>query len=386
MKAIHKAKNNVRRFHRATASALALAALAAAVGLCQAQEYLPGIEWEKPAVVTSGKEPGAPPSDAVVLFDGKDLSQWENGDKWKVEDGVAIIAAGAGEIRTKQAFGDCQFHIEWSAPTPPTGTGQGRGNSGVFFGLYELQVLDSYQDDTYFEGQAAAIYKQTPPLVNAMRPPGEWNVYDVLWTAPRFKEDGSLESPAFITVLHNGVVVQNHFQLLGDTPYHRPPQYNQHPVEQHIRLQDHGNPVRFRNIWIRPIKPAVGKRAHEPKFKEDKEAPAKAASAETSESQKVETEDSGRTPNGHVEGAVTLDGKPLKKGKVTFFSHGAGRSFEGKITDGTFKMAKVAAGTYSVSVKSGKKVPAKYSDKDKTPLTVEVTRGDNLLSFDLTSK
>jgi hypothetical protein len=247
-----------RSFKFAGISALLMAATAAAIGVCRAQDYRSGIDWKEPTVVTPGKNPGDPPSDAVILFDGKDLSAWEGGDKWKVEDGVATV--GSGMIQTKHPFGDCQFHIEWSAPTPPEGESQGRGNSGVFFGPYELQVLDSYENKTYFDGQAGAIYKQTPPMVNAMRPPGEWNVYDVLWTAPRFKEDGSLKSPAYITVLHNGVVVLNHFELLGDTPFNRPPEYTAHPPEQSIRLQDHGNPVRFRNIWIREIKAPEGTR------------------------------------------------------------------------------------------------------------------------------
>lgn len=252
-----------RSFKLAGVSALAAVTAAAAIGVCRAQDYRSGIDWKEPTVVTPGKAPGDPPSDAVVLFGGKDLSAWENGDKWKVEDGVATIVAGAGEIRTKEHFADSQFHIEWSAPTPPESESQGRGNSGVFFGPYELQVLDSYENKTYFDGQAGAIYKQTPPMVNAMRPPGEWNVYDVLWTAPRFKEDGSLQSPAYITLLHNGVVVLNHFELLGDTPFNRPPEYTAHPPEQPIRLQDHGNPVRFRNIWIRPIKVPEGTRPGE---------------------------------------------------------------------------------------------------------------------------
>lgn len=243
-----------RSFKLAGAGALLAAAMAAAVGVCRAQDYRSGIDWKEPTVVTPGKAVGDPPSDAVVLFGGKDLSAWVGGDKWKVEGGVATV--GSGMIETKEHFGDSQFHIEWSAPTPASGESQGRGNSGVFFGPYELQVLDSFENQTYFDGQAGAIYKQTPPMVNAMRPPGEWNVYDVLWTAPRFKEDGSLQSPAYITVLHNGVVVLNHFELLGDTPFNRPPEYTAHPVEQPIRLQDHGNPVRFRNIWIRPIKAA----------------------------------------------------------------------------------------------------------------------------------
>jgi hypothetical protein len=223
-----------------------------------AQEYLPGIDWPEPKIITPGEKPGDPPSDATVLFDGKDMSAWKNADRWKVADGVVTV--GRGEIETKEQFGDCQLHIEWSAPTEVRGESQGRGNSGVFFGPYELQVLDSYGNKTYFDGQAGSIYKQTPPMVNVMRKPGEWNVYDVIWTSPRFNDDGTLASPAFITALHNGVVIQNHFQLLGDTPFNRPPAYTKHDIKLPIKLQDHGNPVRFRNIWIREVAPIVGKK------------------------------------------------------------------------------------------------------------------------------
>jgi hypothetical protein len=226
-----------------------------------AQEYLPGIDWPEPKIITPGEKPGDPPSDATVLFDGKDMSAWKNADRWKVADGVVTV--GRGEIETKEQFGDCQLHIEWSAPTEVRGESQGRGNSGVFFGPYELQVLDSYGNKTYFDGQAGSIYKQTPPMVNVMRKPGEWNVYDVIWTSPRFNDDGTLASPAFITALHNGVVIQNHFQLLGDTPYNRPPAYTKHDIKLPIKLQDHGNPVRFRNIWIREVAPIVGKKKGE---------------------------------------------------------------------------------------------------------------------------
>lgn len=252
---------------RFTLTALTVALPALTTGLLHnqvnAQEYLNGIEWQKPAIVTPGETNAAPPSDAIVLFGGEDASAWQNGENWKVENGDLI--AGRGPIQTKQEFGDCQLHIEWSAPTPPSGSGQGRGNSGVFMmGTYEIQVLDSYDNETYHDGQAGAIYKQTPPMVNATRPPGEWNTYDIFWTAPRFDEDGKLVSPAYVTVVHNGVLILNHFELLGDTPYHRPPQYNAHGPKGPISLQDHGNPVRFRNIWVREIKPVVGKQVREP--------------------------------------------------------------------------------------------------------------------------
>jgi hypothetical protein len=227
-----------------------------------------GIEWSEPPTVTAGKTNADPPSDAVVLFDGKDLSAWTGTTNWRVEEGTAI--AGRGDITSKQSFGDCQLHIEWSAPIPQPNrrgrlpTSQERSNSGVFLmNRYELQILDSYENKTYFDGQAGAIYKQTPPMVNAMRKPGEWNTYDIIWTGPRFKEDGALESPAYMTALHNGVLIINHFAVLGTTPFNQPPQYDAHG-NLPIRLQDHGNPVRFRNIWVRETKLIEGKRVRPP--------------------------------------------------------------------------------------------------------------------------
>ncbi len=237
-----------------------------------AREYLTGKEWEEPKIVTPGETCGATPSDAVVLFGGDDLSAWVGAERWKVEDGVMVV--GQGKIHTKQEFGDCQLHVEWSAPTPPRGTSQQRGNSGVFFVAppskngFEMQVLDSYQNQTYFDGQAASIYKQTPPMVNAMRPPGEWNVYDIAWTAPTFDDGGKLKTPAAITALHNGVLVLNHFELLGDTPYDRPPTYEGYTSRGPIALQDHGNPIRYRNIWVREVKTPVGKQVREPWFRD----------------------------------------------------------------------------------------------------------------------
>ena len=191
------------RLSSRTANFLASIAISVACATSAfADEYLNGIKWTPPATITPGARDADAPSDAIKLFDGKDLSQWKNADSWVVKDGVAIC--GKAQITTKQEFGDCQLHIEWSAPKPAVGSGQGRGNSGVFMmGRYELQVLDSYDNMTYSDGQAGAIYKQTPPMVNAMRKPGEWNSYDIFWTGPRFKEDGSLESPAYITAIHN---------------------------------------------------------------------------------------------------------------------------------------------------------------------------------------
>jgi hypothetical protein len=257
---------------------LGAATIAGSIGVCRAQEYLTGIEWPEPPIITPGApstkgRPGTPPSDAIILFDGKNFDAWNGAETWKIENGTAVV--GRNYIETKEKFGDSQLHVEWSAPTPPKGTSQGRGNSGVFFGDYELQVLDSYENKTYFDGQAGAIYKQQPPMVNAMRPPGEWNVYDIIWTAPRFDENDKLTSPPYITVLHNGVVIQNHFELLGGTYYNRPPEYPPH-TELPVRLQDHGNPVKFRNIWIRPLKPIVGKRTRKPFMRHNgKETPVK---------------------------------------------------------------------------------------------------------------
>ena len=221
--------------------------------------------WEpQVAVVIPGKPVSnafiTAPSDAIILFDGKDLSKWKNKDggpaKWDVKDGVFIVKKGTGDISTSQDFNDFQLHIEWSVPSNITGKSQARGNSGIFLqGVYELQVLDNYNNRTYSNGQAGSIYKQTPPLKNAMRPPGEWNVYDVIYTAPRFKEDSSLFSPARVTVLHNGVVIQNNYTITGSTPYIGLPRYTYHGKGP-ITLQDHGDPsepISFRNIWIREL-------------------------------------------------------------------------------------------------------------------------------------
>jgi len=231
---------------------------------------LPGGKWHvhdsdrpHPAVITPGtcstqEEPGRPPSDAVILFDGKDLSHWRGRRQqpagWKIEEGALIIEPGTGAISSTAEFGDCQLHLEFAAPVPPRGRDQGRGNSGVlFFGRYEIQVLDSFQNLTYADGQAAAIYGQYPPLVNAARPPGQWQSYDIIFTAPRFKE-GSLETPAYVTMLHNGVLVHNHTPLIGAMAYRAVGKYTPHGPTGAIVLQDHGNPVRFRNIWVRELK------------------------------------------------------------------------------------------------------------------------------------
>ena len=211
-------------------------------------------------------ESAPPPSDAIVLFDGKSLAKWRSSDsthspaKWKVADGYMEVAPGTGGIETRDAFGDCQLHIEWRAPTPAKGEGQERGNSGVFLmGMYEVQVLDSYNNITYADGQAAAVYGQYPPLVNASRPPGEWQSYDIVWHRPHFDAQGRLASAARITVFFNGLLAQDNVILTGPTAHqHRPP-YHAHADALPLGLQDHGDPVRFRNIWIRTLEPASGK-------------------------------------------------------------------------------------------------------------------------------
>jgi len=235
----------------------------------------PGRQWKPedteyytpvPPIVTPG-ENGAPPSDAIVLLGKGGLDEWvlakdKSPATWPVAEGVMTVDKKVGGIKTKRSFTNYQLHIEWRIPEGITGSGQARGNSGVFLAStgagdmgYELQVLDSYNNKTYVNGQAASIYKQTPPLVNAMRPPGQWQVYDVIWTAPKFKADGTLDTPAYVTALHNNVLVQNHFQLRGHTPYIGLPKYTAHGPAP-IMLQAHGDPsppISFRNIWIRPL-------------------------------------------------------------------------------------------------------------------------------------
>ncbi|HEY2677953.1 MAG TPA: DUF1080 domain-containing protein [Steroidobacteraceae bacterium] len=225
-------------------------------------------QWEPvPPVVTPGKVDGAPPSDAIILFDGRNLDEWvstkdQSPAQWKVGKGVMTVLKSAGNIQTKRLFKNYQLHLEWQIPKDITGEGQLRGNSGVFLastasgdGGYEVQILDSWNNKTYVNGQAASIYKQAAPLVNAMRKPGEWQTYDVVWTAPLFEADGTLKSPAYVTLFHNGVLVQNHFALLGETLYIGKPSYR--PYERAaIKLQAHGDPsppISFRNIWVREL-------------------------------------------------------------------------------------------------------------------------------------
>jgi Domain of Unknown Function (DUF1080) len=224
--------------------------------------------WEPvSAVVTPGATCGAPPSDAIVLFDGKNMDQWVSvrdkaPAKWTVADGVMTVSKGEGSIETKRSFKNYQLHVEWKVPTNITGSSQARGNSGVFLAStgpgddgYELQVLDSYQNKTYVNGMAGSLYKQAIPLANPTRKPGEWQTYDVVWTAPTFNSDGSVKTPAYATVLFNGVLVENHFELKGQTLYIGNPFYKAYDTAP-IKLQAHGDksePISFRNIWIRDI-------------------------------------------------------------------------------------------------------------------------------------
>jgi len=224
--------------------------------------------WEPvPKVVVPGPVLGAPPSDAIVLFDGKSLDEWvsikdKSAAAWDVNGGVMTVNKAGGSIETKKSFHNYQLHIEWKVPTNITGTSQARGNSGVFLAStgpgddgYELQVLDSYVNKTYVNGMAGSIYKQAIPLANPTKKPGEWNVYDVVWTAPKFGADGALKTPAFATVFFNGVLVENHFELTGETRYIGKPFYKAFDGAP-IKLQAHGDksePISFRNIWVREL-------------------------------------------------------------------------------------------------------------------------------------
>jgi hypothetical protein len=211
-----------------------------------------------PGTPSTQEAPGKPPSDAVVLFDGKDLSKWQKEDgspaPWKVENGFAEVVAKSGSIVTKQAFGDCQLHVEFQEPLPAQGESQERGNSGVFLmNQFEIQVLDSYGNKTYADGSAASVYGQYPPLVNASRPPGQWQSYTIVFHGPRFDPEGKLLRPAHATVFHNGILVQDNVELTGPTANGKRPPYKAGPDKGPVGLQDHGKPVRFRNIWIREL-------------------------------------------------------------------------------------------------------------------------------------
>ncbi len=220
-----------------------------------------------PTIVAVNANSQAAPADAIILFDGKNLDEWasvkdKSEAKWTVSENMFTVKKGTGNIQTKKSFTDYQLHIEWKIPVNITGDGQGRGNSGIFLAStgsgdngYELQVLDSYNNVTYSNGQAGSIYKQFIPLVNASKKPGEWQSYDVVWISPVFNEDGSIKTPARVTVLHNGVLIQNNIELKGETVYIGAPFYKKHGPSP-IKLQDHGDPspaISFRNIWVREL-------------------------------------------------------------------------------------------------------------------------------------
>jgi hypothetical protein len=248
----------------------AIATLAAAPIFAQQSNMKPEETevWQPvPAIVTPGATDSAPPSDAIVLFDGSSEKEWVSAQDhtpaaWDVHDGVFTVNKKGGNIETKRVFRDYQIHLEFQIPADITGSGQARGNSGLFLASlgpgdagYELQILDSYNNTTYVNGQAASIYKQSPPLVNPARKPGEWQSYDVVWTAPTFNPDGSLKTPAYVTAFFNGVLVQNHFQLTGQTLYIGKPFYKAYDRAP-IKLQAHGDasqPISFRNIWVREL-------------------------------------------------------------------------------------------------------------------------------------
>ena len=254
-------------------AAAAILILAAVPALAQEPEPIKYPVHDKtrpqPTVVDPGTgvpaaTPGKAPSDAVVLFDGRDLSAWQaekgGAAAWKVESGYFEVVPKTGAIQTKQSFGpDAQLHVEWMAPSPAKGVDQDRGNSGVFFGggRYEIQVLDNYKSETYPDGQAGALYGQYPPLVNACRPPGEWQAYDIVFETARFDAAGKLVKPARATVFHNGVVVQHATVFTGPTTHKARPPYVAHPEKLPLQLQDHSHPVRYRNIWVRELKPRV---------------------------------------------------------------------------------------------------------------------------------
>jgi hypothetical protein len=212
----------------------------------------------QPTVITPAEQVGQPPSDAIVLFDGKDLSKWEGSEgkpaQWKVENGYMEVVDKTGDIHTRQGFGDCQIHIEWTTPEVVKGESQGRGNSGVFLmDNYELQVLDSFNNKTYPDGQAGSIYGQNPPFVNVCRPPGQWQTYDIVFHRPHFDKSGKVTCPARITVFQNGVLIQDNFKLTGPTAHGRELKYKPHLEKLPLRLQEHECSPRYRNIWIRPL-------------------------------------------------------------------------------------------------------------------------------------
>jgi hypothetical protein len=245
----------------------ALAAVAILLGPQQGTAQSPH-DWPvhdedrpSPPIVEPARQdrPAPPPSDAIILFDGSDLSHWRDGEgpaTWKVQDGYMEVVEGTGSLRTRRGFGDVQLHVEWATPLPSPSDGRYRGNSGVYLmDRYEIQVLDSYRDEAriYPDGQAAAVYGQYPPLVNASLPPGEWQTFDIFFRRPRFDADGTVVRPARVTLIHNGVLVQDNVELTGPTAHQARPPYEAHADREPLMLQNHGDAVRFRNIWVREL-------------------------------------------------------------------------------------------------------------------------------------
>lgn len=217
------------------------------------QRYLSGVVWPEPPIVAPGTTDSSPPADAIVLFDGKSLDAWKGGEKQQIDSDGGFTSKAA--MATLKDFGDIQLHLEFASPKEVRGAGQERGNSGIgLMGRYEIQILDNFDNKTYPEGQCASVYNQRPPTVNVCRKPGEWQSLDIVFTAPRFGDDGSLQKPAYVTVLHNGVFVQNHVAFEGHTRYDQKPRYDRHPGKLPLTLKYHGTPVRFRNIWLRELK------------------------------------------------------------------------------------------------------------------------------------
>ena len=323
--------------------------------------WMSGIDWPKPRAVDPGPV-GGPPSDAVVLFDGKDLSQWNGGDRWLVKDGVAT--ARRCSITSKKSFGDCQLHVEWASPAVyKNRKGQRRGNSGIkMMGLYEIQILDSYKNDTYRDGQAGAIYKQSAPMVNASRKSGEWQSYDIIFHAPRFAKDGTVVKPGTITVLHNGVLIQDHHILAGTTTGWNPPVYEPHPPKLPIKIQFHGTPVRFRNIWVRDIKPLP-----------------KPLSVE------------GKQSRATILGTVYLDRKRIKPVKITLYAEKSDDVFSATTDESSsFKLKCLPPGLYKVTIeptdKSNNSIPTVYSTRKTTPLSIRLYIGQNIARFRMVSE
>ncbi len=304
----------------------------------QAQWRVHDLDRPKPEVVTPPAQvlPVPPPPDAVVLFDGTDLSGWEATDgsptKWVIKDGNMESVAGAGYIQSKAAFGDMHLHVEWAAPLPVKGNSQGRGNSGVFLmSYYEVQVLDSYDNPTYADGQAGAVYGQYPPLVNATRPPGEWQSYDIFWHRPHFGTAGNVISPARVTVIHNGIMIQDKVELWGPTEWLQYRPYEQHPDRLPIRFQDHGNPVLYRNVWVRDLE----------------------SEAKTTMPREIQMTDdmldryTGRYENGNTHYVITREGSALAAeigGRTFYILPQSPTRFEMRNTSGSFTFELDGAG------------------------------------------